>query len=147
MKKHLLPIQAVTNDIQESSETIKNELNNILNTTWIYKPMRDFYRKICKLSGKDFFGEGYQPYALMKHKCGHRTISTISSNRKLMSRESIIKSLKISRLIPCNYCYQQEKEEYHDKKIEDLKEQAFIKADGKRKKRKDYIYFTSSKSY
>jgi hypothetical protein len=102
MKYEMHPTNTYCNDTSRMYAEVHSRISKDLLKTWVYKPIRDLYWESLKNSF--FEDKDYQPYALMKHKCGHRTVGVVAMCRNKLGRDGIIKYLKEERESDCFYC-------------------------------------------
>lgn len=102
MKYEIHPASTYCNDKSRMYAEVHSRVLKDLLKTWVYKPIRDLYWESLKNSYYE--DKDYQPYALMKHKCGHRTVGVVAMCRNKLGRDGIIKYLKEERESDCFYC-------------------------------------------
>jgi hypothetical protein len=103
MKYEMHSERTYCNDKSMMYSEVLSRISKDLQKTWIYKPIRDLYWECLK--NCDYHTEkDWQPYALMKHKCGHRTVEIVAIYRNKFGRTGIIKRLKSQRDQDCFYC-------------------------------------------
>ena len=76
---------------------VNTQLDPIVRNLWLYKLIRDIYRQTIKNGASKY----YQTYALVRHKCGHRYIDTITCST---DKKRFICELKFLRRLSCNDC-------------------------------------------